>query len=256
MDLQQLRSEIDSVDDQIIRLFRQRMEVSAKIAAYKAEHNLPIYVPQREQEKLQDVAQKAGTEMDGYMRALYRTLFELSRNYQKDISIVRERLSNQNINIALIGMPGCGKTTIASALAKEMHKDFLDTDEWICSKTGISIPEIFRTHGESYFREIESQALACCQEQQGLIIATGGGSVTQSRNYWPLKQNCLILWLQRDLDKLPTLGRPLSESTNLYDLYEQRKSMYALYCDAIIDNNGTPDETVHAITDYIKNTFC
>ena len=82
MDIQELRGQIDQIDDELVRLFCQRMEVAAQIAAYKKEHNLPILVPAREREKLQDVAAKAGPEMANYTRVLYSMLFELSRSYQ------------------------------------------------------------------------------------------------------------------------------------------------------------------------------
>ena len=82
MDLHQLRLEIDKIDDQLVKLFGARMEVAAQIADYKKENGLPILVPAREREKLQDVAQKAGDDMANYTRVLYSMLFELSRSYQ------------------------------------------------------------------------------------------------------------------------------------------------------------------------------
>ncbi len=82
MDLSELRMQIDSIDDQLVKLFCQRMDIAAQIAGYKKENNLPIYVPSREREKLVDVAQKSGPEMDNYTRVLYSMLFELSRSYQ------------------------------------------------------------------------------------------------------------------------------------------------------------------------------
>ena len=82
MDLSQLRNEIDMIDDELVKLFGQRMDVAAKIADYKKENRMPILVPAREREKLLDVAQKAGPEMANYTRVLYSMLFELSRSYQ------------------------------------------------------------------------------------------------------------------------------------------------------------------------------
>lgn len=87
MDLQELREQIDQVDDQLIQLFRQRMDIAASIAAYKQANGLPVFVPTREQEKLKDVAQKAGPEMANYTQILYATLFELSRSYQSKCSV-------------------------------------------------------------------------------------------------------------------------------------------------------------------------
>ena len=82
MDLTDLRKQIDAVDDQLVALFGQRMEIAAQIADYKKENHLPILVPGREREKLQDVASKAAPEMENYTRVLYSMLFELSRSYQ------------------------------------------------------------------------------------------------------------------------------------------------------------------------------
>ena len=84
MDLTQLRSQIDNIDDQIISLFGQRMEIAAQIGDYKKQNNLPILVPSREREKLLDVSQKAGPDMANYTRVLYSMIFELSRSYQKE----------------------------------------------------------------------------------------------------------------------------------------------------------------------------
>lgn len=102
MDLNELRMEIDKIDDELVRLFVQRMEVSARIGDYKKAHNLPILVPERELQKLQDVAQKAGADMEVYTRVLYSMLFELSRGYQAQLSAARtplyERISNAVAN--------------------------------------------------------------------------------------------------------------------------------------------------------------
>lgn len=98
MDLNELRLEIDKIDDELVRLFTQRMEVSARIADYKKENGLPIFVPEREAAKLLDVAQKAGSEMEVYTKVLYSMLFELSRGYQSQRNAARtplyERISN------------------------------------------------------------------------------------------------------------------------------------------------------------------
>jgi len=82
MELQELREKIDSIDNQIVQLFAQRMDVAAQIGEYKKARNLPVFVPAREREKLADVAEKAGPEMANYTRVLYSMLFELSRSYQ------------------------------------------------------------------------------------------------------------------------------------------------------------------------------
>ena len=95
MELKDLRSQIDNIDDQLVKLFGQRMEVAAQIADYKKEHNLHIFVPAREREKLLDVATKAGPDMENYTRVLYSMLFELSRSYQSKRNVKTSALHEQ-----------------------------------------------------------------------------------------------------------------------------------------------------------------
>ena len=95
MDISELRSEIDKIDDELVKLFGQRMDVAARIADYKKENGLPILVPAREREKLQDVAEKAGADMADYTRVLYSMLFELSRSYQSKRNCVMTPLYRQ-----------------------------------------------------------------------------------------------------------------------------------------------------------------
>ena len=85
MDIKELRSRIDGIDEELVALFLRRMAVSAQIGAYKKERDLPIFVPEREQEKLADVAEKAGPDMAEYAKRLYDTIFTLSRDYQNEV---------------------------------------------------------------------------------------------------------------------------------------------------------------------------
>ena len=95
MDLNDYRLQIDEIDDQLVKLFCARMDVAAQIADYKREHNLPILHPGREREKLRDVAEKAGPEMETYTRVLYSMLFELSRSYQSKRNMTSTALHGQ-----------------------------------------------------------------------------------------------------------------------------------------------------------------
>ena len=104
MDLSQLRSQIDNIDDQLISLFGQRMEIAAQIADYKKQNNMPIYVPTREREKLLDVSQKAGPDMANYTRVLYSMIFELRRSYQSKCNMGSTEL-HQKITRAIENTP-------------------------------------------------------------------------------------------------------------------------------------------------------
>lgn len=160
---------------------------------------------------------------------------------------IYQKLRRKMENCILIGMPGCGKTTIGKLLAEKTGKTFVDADAEIVKYAGQSIPEIFAQCGESGFRSTETEVLSQLGKQSALVIATGGGCVTRPENYPLLHQNGNILWLQRDIHMLPTAGRPLSLSGNLEQMFQTRKPLYHAFADIIIDNNRPPEETVQII---------
>lgn len=165
------------------------------------------------------------------------------------------QLYQQTSNIVLIGMPGCGKTTVGQALAKLTGREAIDVDQLIVEKAGCSIPEIFAQSGEAAFRALEREMTAEAGKLSGKIILTGGGVIKDHRNYAPLHQNGRIYQLVRDLDILPTDGRPLSQSTDLSVMWTERAPLYAAFRDAAIDNNGTVEETAAAIwRDFCENS--
>lgn len=163
------------------------------------------------------------------------------------IDEIYRQLRMQMENIVLIGMPGCGKSTVGALLAEKSGKQFVDADALIAKKAGCSIPEFFVTKGEMEFRDLESAVLAELGKQSGLIIATGGGCVTRPENKAFLKRNGRIFCLHRSLELLSTDGRPLSQSTPLDVLYRQRKSLYESFADYHIDNNRPPQDTASEI---------
>ena len=156
-------------------------------------------------------------------------------------------LREQLTSIVLIGMPGCGKTTVGRALAGKLGRTFVDLDEEIVRRAGTSIPEIFAREGEAGFRERESALVREFGERTGLVVSTGGGVVTRRENYIPLKQNGLLLHLRRDPAALPTDGRPLSQVTAPEELWRRRAPLYAAFADGEIDNNGTLAGTLEQI---------
>ena len=168
------------------------------------------------------------------------------------VESIHRTLRDRMENIALIGMAGCGKSTIGRDLAKETGKSFVDADAEIEALAGKTIPEIFSQDGEEEFRRLETQILSSLGKQSGLIISTGGGCVTRERNFPLLRQNSRILWLRRDPEKLPTDGRPLSQKTSPAVLYERRKHLYKAFSDAAIDNDGTRGETLTEILKILE----
>jgi shikimate dehydrogenase len=157
------------------------------------------------------------------------------------VTAIHTALRKQMENIILIGMPGSGKSTVGRRISELTGKQFVDADAVIVEKAGKPIPQIFTEVGEAGFRAIETQVLAQLGKQSGLVIATGGGCVTRAENYPLLHQNGRIFCLHRDLDKLPTAGRPISQSTDAQTLYSIRKPMYDRFADYHIDCNSTID---------------
>lgn len=150
-------------------------------------------------------------------------------------------------NIVLIGMPGCGKSTVGQRLAARLNRPFFDTDAEIVNRLGCDIPTFFARSGEAAFRKVESEVLADLGKRSGCIIATGGGCVTRQENYPSLHQNGKIVWLRRDLSALPTDGRPVSQSTPAAELYAARKPLYERFADVCADNDADPDAAVDRI---------
>ena len=168
------------------------------------------------------------------------------------IESVYQKMSAKMQNIVLIGMPGCGKSTVASLLAEKLGRKSVDADAEIVKLAGKSIPAIFAEDGEEAFRLLETQVLTELGQQSQRIIATGVGCGTKQRNYPLLHQNSCIFWLNRTIELLPTDGRPLSQSTKLKDMYTLRKPLYEAFADHIVDNNGSCENTITQIISILE----
>ena len=168
-----------------------------------------------------------------------------------EIERITRSLAGQMQNIVLIGMPGCGKTTLGKALADRLGRPFYDADAVLEQRAGRSIPEIFRCDGEAAFRAQETAALRSLGARSGCVIATGGGCVTRAENYPLLHQNSVIVWLRRDAARLSTRGRPLSQGADLPAMYAARAPLYERFSDCAADNNGAPEQTVENILEVL-----
>ena len=155
-------------------------------------------------------------------------------------------LQNHAENIILIGMPGCGKSTVGKILAEKTGKEFVDADVLIEEKAGCSIPQIFANGCESTFRKLETQVLAEIGKKSGQVIATGGGCVTREENYPLLHQNGRIFYIKRGISLLSRDGRPLSQGTDLEEMYRIRKPLYDRFADHCVENT-TPEDTAAEI---------
>jgi shikimate dehydrogenase len=162
---------------------------------------------------------------------------------------IYNELITQKSNIALIGMPSSGKSTVGKLLASKVGKQFIDTDEEIVKREGMEISEIFQKHGESYFRELEAKTVGEVSKFNGFVIATGGGAILKEENVRALKQNGRIYFLDRDIDLLmPTSSRPTASSKEAIEKrYNERYEIYKKSADASISANGAVSEVVDLI---------
>lgn len=168
-----------------------------------------------------------------------------------EIDRIEKKLRAQMQNIVLIGMPGCGKSTLARALGEALGRPVAEADALIAEQAGVTIPEIFAAEGEAGFRARETEVLRELGKQSGLILSTGGGCVTREENYPLLHQNGTIFWLRRELDRLPKEGRPLSLQNDLGEMFRKRRPLYERFADFEIDNNGSIEDTLRAVLEVL-----
>lgn len=150
-------------------------------------------------------------------------------------------------NIVLIGMPGCGKTTVGRCLARLSGKSFVDVDGEIVRAAGKPIPEIFAQEGEEAFRMLENRVLKEVCAQGGRVIATGGGVVLHMENWDTMRRTGRVYRLRRRLEDLATEGRPLSKPGNLARMEQTRGPLYERAAEASVWNDTSPEETAGRI---------
>ncbi|CAG9714445.1 Shikimate kinase [Clostridium neonatale] len=161
-------------------------------------------------------------------------------------------------NIVLIGMPGCGKTTLGKILNKELSMEFYDMDNYIERKTDKKISELFEK-GENYFRDIESLACEELSKNKNVIISTGGGVIKRKENIDFLKENGIVIFIDRSVDDIigdvDISKRPLLKEgkEKVLKLYEERYLLYKNYADEIVVNNKNIEDTKNKIIDIYNN---
>jgi len=166
------------------------------------------------------------------------------------------------MNIVLIGMRGSGKTTVGKILAKKMGREFIEMDELITRKIGLTIPEIVAKYGWDKFRDIEEEITSEVAGRANIINASGGGVVTRERNIAKLKKSGILVWLTASLDTLlqrlgedtgrPPLVKGRTRREDMEITLKERKPFYQKAADLTIDTeNKTPEEVSEAIINLI-----
>ncbi len=163
---------------------------------------------------------------------------------EKKIGQAYRAVRQECMNLVLVGMPGCGKSTLGRKMAEKLRRTFVDIDAEIEKEAG-PIPAIFAKQGEAAFRDIESRVIARFGKESGLVIATGGGAVLREENIRALHQNGVVAWVKRPRELLSTAGRPLSKGAAALAAMEKiRMPLYQACADYIVENEGALSQAV------------
>lgn len=222
------------VMDIINNPLKSALILAAKEKGIPATGGLPMLVGQAKQScELFTGEEKSNRQTDEILKAMYRQL----------------------TNIVLIGMPGCGKTELGKLIAQKLDREHFDVDQLAVDRIGMPIPELFKLQGEAAFRRLETEVIEDTGKHRGIVLSTGGGSLLAKRNYWPLKQNSIIVFIERALVDLPSDGRPLSGGLEvLQKLYKERLPYYQRNSDYCVENQGTMEQTAEEIMEVLYET--
>ncbi len=173
---------------------------------------------------------------------------------QKLTDRIFDEIMAEKQNIVLIGMPGCGKSTVGRLLSERLQMPLTDTDDVIRQQTGEEITALFAAYGEAGFRERETDAVRLVCREGGQIIATGGGAILREENTEAMRMNGILLFLDRPLAQLlPTADRPLADSgEKIKALFKQRYPLYRAAADITVPVTGTAEQMAQTIEAMLK----
>ena len=176
----------------------------------------------------------------------------------KKVEDIFQNLYKEKMNIALIGMPASGKTSVGKVLSEGLNKNFIDSDHEIVKTENKNISEIFENSGEAYFRKVEKNVIKELSMLNSQVISTGGGVVLNPENIENLKANSRVYFLDRPLDMLVTTSdRPLSSNrADLEKRYNERYELYKASADVVIDGGKTVEEVAKLIEEDFYGYSC
>lgn len=238
-DLEMYREQLALCDDKIIDAMMERNAIIEKIMAYKEEYGMPILQPQ--QERKQKVRLEQKLEHNKYQDEIYDVFQRILKNSKR---IQARKLFDYNI--VLIGFMGAGKTTVSDYLSTMFDMDIIEMDQEITDREEMSIPDIFATYGEEYFRDLETSLLVELQDRKNVIISCGGGTALRENNVAEMKKNGRVVLLTaspetiyervKDSDDRPVLkGR--KNVDGIAELMEQRREKYEAAADIVVQTD-------------------
>ena len=239
-DLEKYREQLGLCDDKIIDALVERNSVIEKIMSYKEEYGLPILQPKQEEKQKARLEEKlAGNRYKDEIFDVFRCILKNSKRIQ-----ARKLF---DYNIVLIGFMGAGKSTISDYLSTMFAMKIVEMDQVIAEREQMSIPDIFATYGEEYFRDLETGLLVEMQSRKNTVISCGGGAALRERNVTEMKKNGRVVLLTaspetifdrvKDRDDRPVLnGR--KNVKGISELMEQRREKYEAAADIVINTDN------------------
>jgi len=263
-DLNYYRDEIDKIDPQIVELLEKRFNITRQIGEYKAENGKELFCPEREKEKLDGLRVKIGQdEYCDYILDVFGFIMDSSKSQQSNNIFGTD-------DIYLIGMPGCGKSSVGKLLAEKLQRSFIDLDELFEKHFRVTPADMIVNEGENVFRTRETELLRLVAGDRdmkafkndylriipvstgGRVISCGGGIVVRDENLDIMKGNSCIIYIKRKLENLATAGRPLSAQNGTERLFESRREKYLSFSDIEVENDSTVEACVAKITEMLN----
>lgn len=235
-DLELYREQLALCDDKIIDALVERNSIIEKIMAYKEEYGIPILQPQ--QEKKQNRQLKEKLQDNRYEKEIEDVFRCIVRNSKR---IQAQKLFSYNI--ILIGFMGAGKSTVSQYLKDVFAMHVVEMDQLIAQREDMSIPDIFATYGEEYFRNLETNLLIEMQATKNTIVSCGGGAALREQNVKEMKKNGKVVLLTADPETIlnrvkDSDERPLLNGNKnvefIANMMEQRRKKYEVAADVII----------------------
>lgn len=239
-DLEFYREQLALCDDKIIDALVERNAIVEKIMVYKERYGMPILQPKQEEKQKRQL--KAKLDDNKYKEEIYDVFRRIRRNSKR---IQARKLFDYNI--VLVGFMGAGKTAVSDYLSTMFAMDIVEMDQVIIEREEMSIPDIFATYGEEYFRNLETQLLIEMQDRKNTIISCGGGVAMRECNVAEMKKNGRVVLLTatpetiyervKDSNDRPVLnGRKNIEG--ITELMEQRREKYEAAADIVVNTDG------------------
>lgn len=239
-DLEMYREQLALCDDKIIDALVERNAIIEKIMAYKEEYGMPILQPAQEEKQERRLKEKL--EGNKYQEEIYDVFKRIVRNSKR---IQARKLFSYNI--VLIGFMGAGKSTVSDYLSTMFAMRIVEMDQVIAEREEMSIPDIFATYGESYFREQETKLLIELQDKKNTIISCGGGAAMREENVAEMKKNGRVVLLTaspetvfervKDSDERPVLNGNNNVGF-IAELMEKRREKYEAAADIVIQTDN------------------